>query len=321
MNILEYGKEILKLEIFELQRIENMLDENFEKVVNVIFKTKGKVVITGIGKSGLIGKKIAATLMSTGTTAVFMNAAEASHGDLGMITKDDTVIVISNSGSSSEVLSIMPSLNIIGCNTIAFTGNLDSILAHECQMCLYIGVTKEACPMNVAPTSSTTVLLAVGDALALTIMKLRNFKQENFAVFHPGGALGRRLLLKIKDLMISYEELPLLLKTASIEEVIEKLAETRTGAVCITDDSRKNLLGIITDGDLKRFFKNKNNFFSLKADEMMTKNPKTINFNEKAYDALIKMEQGMYQISFLPVLDDDFKLIGGLRIHDLLKVK
>lgn len=321
-NIVNLGKEIFKLEIAQLQRLENTLDENFENVVNILLNTKGKVVVCGIGKSGIIGKKIAATLMSTGTSAVFLNAAEASHGDLGMINSQDTVLLISNSGTSLEVINLFPSLKMIGCKVIGLTGNLDSILAKESHYTLYTGVTNEVCPLNIAPTSSTTALLLMGDAIAITLMKLKEFKSENFAVFHPGGALGRRLLTRIEDIMIPLNNLPLITEETSIFKIIEKLAETRVGAICIVDkENSSKLIGIITDGDLKRFLTKEEKFFSLKAKDMMTINPRVIFSSEKAYDALQKMESEEFQISFLPVLNEKFYLIGGLRIHDLLKIK
>ncbi|MGL5311838.1 MAG: KpsF/GutQ family sugar-phosphate isomerase [Peptostreptococcaceae bacterium] len=321
-DIIRLGKEIFQVEISELQRLGNSLDENFKNVIEILLNTKGKVVVCGIGKSGLIGKKIAATLMSTGTSAVFLNAAEASHGDLGMINSEDIVLLISNSGTSSEVISILPSLKIIGCIVIALTGNLDSTLAKESHYKLYTGVTKEVCPLNIAPTSSTTALLLIGDAIAITLMKLKNFKSENFAVFHPGGALGRRLLTKIEDIMIPISNLPLITEETPIFKIIEKLAKTRVGAVLIVDSKNlSKLIGIITDGDLKRFLIKQDSFFSLKAKDMMTVNPKIVFSYEKAYDALQKMEIEEFQISFLPVLNEQFCLVGGLRIHDLLKIK
>ena len=321
-DIIRLGKEIFQVEISELQRLGNSLDENFKNVIEILLNTKGKVVVCGIGKSGLIGKKIAATLMSTGTSAVFLNAAEASHGDLGMINSEDIVLLISNSGTSSEVISILPSLKIIGCIVIALTAHLDYNLATESHYKLYTGVTKEVCPLNIAPTSSTTALLLIGDAIAITLMKLKNFKSENFAVFHPGGALGRRLLTKIEDIMIPISNLPLITEETPIFKIIEKLAKTRVGAVLIVDSKNlSKLIGIITDGDLKRFLIKQDSFFSLKAKDMMTVNPKIVFSYEKAYDALQKMEIEEFQISFLPVLNEQFCLVGGLRIHDLLKIK
>lgn len=318
MDILTIGKDIFQLEIDELISLQHRLDESFVKIVEVISKCEGKVVIVGIGKSGIIGKKIAATFMSTGTTTVFMNAAEGLHGDLGMITSQDTVIILSNSGSSEEVLKLLPSLKIIKPVLIAFTGNKNSPLAKEMDLILDIGVSKEACPLNIAPTSSTTALLVIGDAIAIALMKLKDFKKENFAVFHPGGALGKKLLTKIKNLMIQEYELPKLYLSSTASEVVKKLTETRVGAVCIVEQNNTSkILGIITDGDLKRHLSDENLFFSLKAKEMMTSNPKTISQEEMAYEALDKMESGNLQISFLPVLDSFNNLCGGLRIHDL----
>lgn len=317
MNILEFAKEIFDIEINELNNVKNKLDESFEKVINLILNSKGKVVVTGIGKSGIIGKKIAATLASTGTLAVFMNAAEGIHGDLGMIDKNDIVLAISNSGNSDEVISIIPSIKKIGAKLIAFTGNKKSILAKEADYIIDIGVEKEACPINLAPTSSTTATLVMGDALATTLIKLRNFKPEHFAIYHPGGALGKRLLLKVSDVMHKLDDLAIVEKHAPIDKVILEMTNKNLGAVCVVENNF--MIGIITEGDIRRALKNKESFFSYVANDIMTKNFTYVSENDMAIYALELMENRKSQISVLPVLNDN-TLIGLVRIHDLLKV-
>lgn len=319
MNILNLGKEIFDIEINQVVKLKEKLDDNFVKVVNEILSCNGKIVISGIGKSGIIGKKIAATLMSTGTTTVFMNAAEAVHGDLGMINSNDIVIIISNSGSSQEIVNIIEPIKRIGAKIISFTGNIESELAKNSDIVLYTGVEVEACPLNIAPTASTTALLVMGDALAITIMRLRNFEAKDFAMYHPGGALGRKLLLKVKDVMISYGNLPIVDTESTMDKILAELTEKRLGAVLMIEkESPKKILGILTDGDLKRLLKNKDNFFSFKAKEIFTVNPVTVFEDDNAYEALEKMEDNKKKVTVLPVLNKDNDLVGLVNIHDLL---
>lgn len=316
MDIIEEAKLVFDIEIAELKKIRDRIDDEIEKAAEIIMAAKGKVVITGIGKSGLVGKKMAATFASTGTLSIFMNSAEGLHGDLGMISKDDVVIAISNSGNSDEVVGILPAVKKIGAKIIAMTGNKKSKLGEAADIILDIGVEIEACPLNLAPTSSTTATIVMGDALAAILIKLRKFKPENFALYHPGGSLGRRLLLKVRDVMHSGEELPLGKREEEIEIILMKLSEKRMGAVCIADESG-NLEGIITEGDIRRALKNKELFFGFKASDIMTVNPVRISEDDMAIEALDIMENRSSQISVLPVVNGD-KVVGIVRIHDLI---
>lgn len=315
MDIKKIAQDLFDKEICELEKVKDKISDSLEIVVNLILNSKGKVVITGIGKSGIIGKKIAATLASTGTLAVFMNSAEGLHGDLGMINKNDIVIAISNSGNSDEVISIIPSIKKIGATLIAMTGNSNSRLGKEADAILDIGVEKEGCPLNLAPMSSTTSTLVMGDALATVLITARNFKPENFAVYHPGGSLGRRLLMKVRDVM--HKDLPIAQSTSDMDTVIMTMTKKRLGVVCIVENDE--LLGIITEGDIRRALKMKDKFFTLKAEDIMTRNYTYATENIMALDALDLMENRESQISVLPVLSDK-QIVGVVRIHDLLNV-
>lgn len=315
MDIKKIAQDLFDKEICELEKVKGKISDSLEIVVNLILNSKGKVVITGIGKSGIIGKKIAATLASTGTLAVFMNSAEGLHGDLGMINKNDIVIAISNSGNSDEVISIIPSIKKIGATLIAMTGNSNSRLGKEADVILDIGVEKEGCPLNLAPMSSTTSTLVMGDALATVLITARNFKPENFAVYHPGGSLGRRLLMKVRDVM--HKDLPIAQSTSDMDTVIMTMTKKRLGVVCIVENDE--LLGIITEGDIRRALKMKDKFFTLKAEDIMTRNYTYATENIMALDALDLMENRESQISVLPVLSDK-QIVGVVRIHDLLNV-
>jgi len=244
-----------------------------------------------------------------------MNSAEGLHGDLGMIGKDDVVIAISNSGNSDEVVSIIPSIKKIGAKLIAMTGNKNSKLGVEADEILDIGVEREACPMNIAPTCSTTATIVMGDALASVLIKLRNFKPENFAIYHPGGSLGRRLLMKVKDVMHSGDELAIVTKDTGIDEILVVMTKKKLGAVCVVEND--SMIGLITEGDIRRALQNKEEFFSYKASDIMTKEFTSIEEDQMAVDALELMEKRKSQISVLPVLKDK-KIIGMVRIHDLL---
>ena len=317
MDTISSAKELFNSEIRELERVRDKIDENIEKVVELILDSKGKVVITGIGKSGLIGKKIASTLASTGTHAIFMNSAEGLHGDLGMISAGDVVIAISNSGNSEEVLSLLPSIKRIGAFLVAMTGNKNSPLGREAQYILNIGIEKEGCPLNLAPMASATSTLVMGDALAAILIKRRNFKPENFAVYHPGGTLGRRLLMKVKDVMHGGDRLPLVSYNSTVDELILTMTKKRLGAVCVMNEEK--MVGIITEGDLRRALAHKEKFFAMKAEDIMTRNFTQVDENIMAIEALDVMENRESQISVLPVMKDG-KLIGIVRGHDLLNV-
>lgn len=315
MNMIEMAKNLFDKEIEELQKVKNKISVEIETVVNLILNSKGKVVITGVGKSGIIGKKISATLSSTGTNSIFMHSTEGLHGDLGIVTKDDIVIAISNSGNSEEVLSILPSIKRIGAKIIAMTGNRNSKLAKESEVTLDIGVEKEGCPLNLAPMSSATSTLVMGDALAAILIKERDFKPENFAVYHPGGSLGRRLLMRVKDIMAV--DLPIIKKESDMDTIIMTMSKKRLGIVCVKEN--EDLIGVITEGDIRRALKMKDKFFDLRAEDIMTRDYIYVTEDVMALEALDLMENRESQISVLPVLDGR-KVIGIVRIHDVLSV-
>ncbi len=312
------AESIFSIEIEELSKVQAKLSDDFSRLCEAIVNSNGKVVITGVGKSGLIGQKIAATLASTGTTAIFMHSTEGLHGDLGMITGSDVVIAISNSGRSDEVLAIMPSIKQIGAEIAVMTGDSHSPLAQFGTFILDIGVDREACPINLAPMSSTTATLVMGDALAAALIKMKQFKPENFALFHPGGSLGRRLLTRVKDVMHSGETLPIVDPQTAIDTLLMVMTAKRLGAVCVTEGEM--LCGLITEGDIRRALSKKERFFSLTARDIMTANPTVISPEDMAVEALAAMENRESQISVLPVVENG-TLRGIVRIHDLLMVK
>jgi len=304
------AKEVLEIEANELLKADV---SGIEKAVEIAYNTKGKVIVTGVGKSGLIGSKIAATLASTGTPSFFIHPTEALHGDLGMIGKDDSVIAISYSGESEELIKILPHIKRFEVPLIAMTGEINSTLAKYADVVLNIHVDKEACPLNVAPTSSTTLTLAMGDALAVCLMKKRNFTKEDFASFHPGGSLGKRLFIKVKDLM--KKEFPIADEEDSLKEAIIKMTEGKLGHVLFLDGKR--VKAILSDGDLRRAMMSKDFDLEKKAIEYATKNPKTINENVLASDALKFMEDNKIQL--LPVVNDKGEIVGVLHIHHLVE--
>lgn len=316
IEAVQYVKKIFDIEIEELSKVRNKINDEVWNVAQLILNTKGKVVITGIGKSGHIGKKIAATFVSTGTLAIFMNAAEALHGDLGLIESEDIVMAISNSGNSDEIINILPSIKKIGAKLIAITGNKNSKLGKEAKFILDVGVEREACPMNIAPTCSTTTTLVMGDAIASLLIILKGFKPENFALYHPGGSLGRQLLTKVRDIMKT--DIAIVKSEEIITKVLMELSEKRQGAVCVVDNNE--MVGLITEGDIRRALINKENFFEYKAKDIMSKEYIYINKDKQAIDALEIMENRKSQISVLPVVEDK-NVIGLVRIHDLLKIK
>jgi arabinose-5-phosphate isomerase len=316
-NIIDIAKRVLKIEADAVAALTEKLDSTFEKAIDIIFKSKGRVVVTGMGKSGLVGKKIAATLASTGTPAFFMHPAEASHGDLGMVTSEDIIIAISNSGETEELAGLIPFLKRFNVSLIAMTGGLNSTLAKSADVHLDVSVKEEACPLGIVPTASTTAALAMGDALAVALLTKRGFKEEDFAFFHPGGNLGKKLFTKVKDLMHTGDALPFVSpETAMIKAVIE-ISSKRLGTAIVSDGSRK-VLGVLTDGDIRRGIEKwGKEFFDMKAREVMTKNPKTISEDELAVKALSIMET--HSITSLAVPDSDGKAIGIIHLHDILK--
>ncbi len=317
MNLIEIAKKVLSTEAESINKLKERINENFLKAVEIIHNSKGRVVVTGMGKSGLIGRKIAATLASTGTPSFFMHPAEASHGDLGMVTEEDVVIAISNSGETEEVIRLIPFLKYFNVKIIAMTGNINSTLAKQADLVLDVSVSEEACPFGFIPTASTTATLAMGDALAVALIMRNGFKREDFAFFHPGGSLGRKMLTKVRDLMHSGEAMPIAYPDTVMLDAILEISSKRLGVVVIVDKDKK-ILGIITDGDVRRGVQKwGKDLFELKASQIMTPNPKTINEEELAAVALSMMRK--YSITSLIVPDADYRLKGIIHIHDILK--
>ncbi len=312
---LSEGRHILNLEADAIRRMAERLDERFAQAVELLLGCKGKVVIAGMGKSGLVGQKIAATLASTGTMAVFLHPAEAAHGDLGIVSGDDIVICLSKSGMTEELNFIIPSLRQRQARIIAFTGNPRSYLAKNADIVLDTGVEQEACPFDLAPTTSTTAMLAMGDALAMCLMQRKHFSDVEFARSHPKGALGRQLTMKVGDLMARDEALPLVQEDASLADLILEMTSKRYGVSGVVDREGR-LTGIFTDGDLRRLVQKGGNFLDLTAREVMTANPKTVSEELLAKNCLEILET--YRITQLLVCDPDKRPIGIIHIHDLV---
>ncbi len=318
MDILKEAHQVLNIEIDALVKVNNLLDKKFEQAVRLIHNSSGKVIITGMGKSGLIARKIAATLSSTGTLAVFLHPAEGMHGDLGIVSADDVIIALSKGGESEELLGIIPSVKKIGAKIISFVGDNDSSLALASDIVIDASVEKEACPINLAPTASTTVALVLGDALAAVLLKLRGFKPHDFALYHPGGKLGKQLLLKVSDLMHTGAETPIVYEDTPVKELLIEMTSKAMGGVNIINKNKK-LAGIITDGDLRRALQTHDNILPLSAKEIMTQNPIKITPDILAIEALELMENRPSQIMVLPVVDNTDCVVGILRLHDLVR--
>lgn len=313
-NIQNIAKSVLINEAEAINNLTNYIDADFEACVQQIFNSKGRVVVTGIGKSAIIANKIVATLNSTGTPALFMHAADAIHGDLGMIQQDDIVICISKSGNTPEIKVLVPLLKRTGSQLVALVSNTESYLAQQADFTLNATIGIEACPNNLAPTTSTTAHLAMGDALAVCLLELKNFTSEDFARYHPGGSLGKQLYLKVDDIYVN-NELPLVKKDYSFKEVIIEISSKRLGAAAVVDDDQK-LLGIITDGDIRRAMEKEMDFNSIKAADIMTVTTKLVHKGDFAVEALNMMQQN--SISQVVVLDGQ-KVVGFVHLHDLLK--
>ena len=315
---LQLARETLDIEAEALMGLKSRLDARFSQAVQMMLNVKGRVVVTGMGKSGHIGSKIAATLASTGTPAMFVHPGEASHGDLGMIKAIDVVLAISNSGESDELVSILPVLKRQGVPLIAMTGGMTSALAQHADVVLDSSVSKEACPLNLAPTASTTAQLALGDALAVALLDARGFKAEDFARSHPGGSLGRRLLTHVSDVMRKGDQVPSVLAGASFSELMREMSRKGLGASAIVDETQ-NILGIFTDGDLRRLIENGQDLRSLLAQDVMHANPRTVNQNALAVEAAELMEQ--FKITSVLVVNDAGQLSGALNSNDLMRAK
>ena len=317
-NSFEKVSELLKLEATAIEQAAMRLEKSvIEKTIEILESSAGKIIVIGIGKSGIIAQKIAQTLTSTGTIAVFVHPSDALHGSLGIITNGDVVIALSNSGETDEILLLLPALRTRKICLISIVGNTDSTLARQSDIVLDASVNQEACPLNLAPTCSTTVALAIGDALAMTLMEAKNLTVEDFAANHPAGRLGKRLTLKVLNLM---HDSPNISVSANWLEVVKTISKYALGAVNVTDE-KENLIGIITDGDLRRTIEKTapENFTNLTAEQMMTKNPTTATPEMLAYDALQLMENRPMQISVLPVVDDRGICVGLLRLHDVVR--
>lgn len=315
-NVIEEAKRVFDKEMEALAKTKDSIGADFEVVTNLILNCGGKVVLTGMGKPGHIATKIAATFASLGTPAFFMHPGEAMHGDLGMVQKNDVVIIMSYSGESTEVTRLMPVLQEIGCITVAITGNPKSTLAKECQYHIYFPEFEEACYMHLAPTSSTTALLVLGDALALVVSRAKNYTKENFGLYHPAGALGKKLLVKVKDLMYTGNANATVLENSTLRNAIVEMSSKGLSMVTIVDTDDR-LKGIITDGDLRRMLEKGVDVYNIQIGQVMTKNPQWINYREMAVNALQQMNNR--HITCMPVLDEEQKVVGSILMQDIFK--
>ncbi len=313
-NIKNIAREVLLNESRAIENLSALLDNDFEECVKEIYSSKGRVVITGIGKSAIIANKIVATLNSTGTPAIFMHAADAIHGDLGMIQQDDIVICISKSGNTPEIKVLVPLLKRRGSKLVALVSNTNSYLAQQADFVLNATIAEEACPNNLAPTTSTTAHLALGDALAVSLLELRNFSPSDFAQYHPGGSLGKQLYLKVSD-VIAGNQIPMVSPDSVLKDVIIEISSKRLGCTAVVDQNQK-LVGIITDGDLRRMLEKESNLTGIKASDIMTVKPKVIAKDEFAVKALHQMQES--SITQLAVIESE-RIIGFIHLHDLLK--
>jgi len=312
-KILKKARQVFVSESKSIAQLSDFLDENFTQTITAILKLKGKVIVTGIGKSAIIAQKIVATFNSTGTPAQFLHASEAIHGDLGMIQQSDIVICISKSGNSPEIKMLAPIIKNFGNTLVGMTGNTDSFLAKQSDFILNTFVERESCPNNVAPTDSTTAQLVMGDALAVCLMYERGFSANDFAKYHPGGALGKKLLLRVKD-MLDKENKPSVAPDSTIKDVIVEISQKRLGVTAVVENN--NLQGIITDGDIRRMLEKQDSFTHLRAQDIMTRNPKTIEAENMAVDALNTMEN--FSITQL-IVTQNREYVGVIHLHDLLK--
>ena len=317
--MLKHAQDVLRMEAEAILELVPRVDANFAAAISLILECSGRTVITGMGKSGIIGRKMAATFASTGTPSFYLHPAEGIHGDLGMVTADDVVIALSNSGETGEILNILPSLRRIGAKIIAMVGNANSTLAKNADVVLDVGVEKEACPLGLAPTSSTTAALAYGDAIALALLQKRNFTASQFAVFHPGGSLGRKLLLTVGNIMHKGDENPLVSVETTVQEALFVITDKGLGAVSVVDEEGK-MLGVLTDGDIRRGLSKGVDFLQRSVADLMTKAPKYITADKLAAQALHLMESNQPKpITVLPVLDENKVVIGLLHMTDLVR--
>lgn len=315
-NILEEARKVFAIEIESLQKVKDELDEEFIVLVNEILSCQGRVILTGIGKSGHIARKIAATMSSLGTPAYFLHPAEGAHGDLGVITKNDIILAISYSGETDEIIQLIPSIKKINAKLVSITCRPDSTLERHADLSIHLKILREACMHNLAPTTSSTATLVFGDALAIVLSKIIGFQPENFAVFHPKGSLGKRLLTKVSDLMFTGEENPIIDGDEALKKAIIIMSEKGLGAISVVDFEGK-LIGIITDGDLRRTIEKYDNLPDLKVNDIMTRNPVVITPDALAVEAIKQMQER--EIMVLPVINENRKPVGMIRLHDIIK--
>lgn len=317
-NYLEMAREALQIEADAVRSLSAKLNEHFEQAAQSILDCKGRVILVGVGKSGLIAKKIAATFASTGTPSFFVHATEASHGDLGMITADDVVLALSNSGQTEELIEILPAIRRLGAKIVSITGNLQSALARQSDYVLDGSVDKEACPLNLAPTASTTAALALGDALAVVVLKARGFSEEDFALSHPGGSLGRKLLTHVHDIMRTGERIPMVQPSTPLSQAILEITRKGLGMTAIVDNEQQ-LLGIFTDGDLRRLIEQGQDLRGLLVSEVMNRQPKCMAPEKLAVEAVRMME--LTHINQVLVTNEHNQVVGALNFHDLIDAK
>ena len=318
MDVLEEAKKVLRIEAQSILDLMDRMDETFVQAVDILYHCKGKVVLMGMGKSGLVGRKIASTFASTGTPAFFLHPAEGVNGDFGMLAKEDVLVAISNSGETRELVEVLPLIKRYGNRLISLTGNPKSTLAKVSDVNLDIRVKEEACPLGLAPTASTTATLALGDALAVTVMERKGFREEDFAMLHPGGALGKRLLLKVEDLMHGGRTFPMVSGESEMKEVIFEITSKRLGVTGV-HNGEGQLIGVITDGDLRRALENLSDLLKRRASEVMTKNPKWIEKDALAAQAVQRMEEYSITSLFVSNRAGDKVPVGIIHLHDLLK--
>ena len=316
-SVIEIAKTVIKTEAEAILELQNRINENFDGVCHLLANCKGKVILTGMGKSGHIAKKIASTLSSTGTASFYIHPGEAGHGDFGMITNNDVVIMISYSGESDEMISLLPGINNMNVPIVSMTGNSKSTISLSSQFHLDVSVEKEACPNNLAPTSSTTAAMVMGDAIAIALININNFSSDDFAISHPSGTLGRRLLTLVSSIMQSGTDIPLVSKESLLIDSLLVMSEKALGMVLIEENNK--LLGIFTDGDLRRSIESNANFQELTIEEVMTKNCKSVEAHETAFVAMQMMQS--YSLNSLPVVNSNNQIVGAINMHTLIQAK
>jgi len=316
-SVIEIAKTVIKTEAEAILELQNRINENFDEICHLLANCKGKVILTGMGKSGHIAKKIASTLSSTGTASFYIHPGEAGHGDFGMITNNDVVVMISYSGESDEMISLLPGINNMNVPIISMTGNSKSTISLSSQFHLDVSVEKEACPNNLAPTSSTTAAMVMGDAIAIALININNFTSDDFAISHPSGTLGRRLLTLVSSIMQSGTDIPIVSKESLLIDSLLVMSEKALGMVLIEENNK--LLGIFTDGDLRRSIESNANFQELTIEEVMTKNCKSVEAHETAFVAMQMMQS--YSLNSLPVVNSNNQIVGAINMHTLIQAK